>query len=61
MRDFLNNVIVCVDGFSLFEEGTSYYCFALDEEHFFVFSERPILNTHEFKLSKKFISKFKIK
>ena len=35
---YSNNTLLCIKGFSCFEPGERYYCFADEEDHFWIFA-----------------------
>jgi hypothetical protein len=51
--------LVCQEAFGLFEVGDTFYCFAVEQEYFVVWSSRPIIGQNEFKISKNHRSKFR--
>ena len=51
--------LICIESFGPFCSGDNFYCFAVEEDHFVVWSAVPILGQNEFKISSSHKSKFR--
>lgn len=48
--NFQNKRIICIEGFSLFKKNSEYYCFADEEEFFWIHIQVPDLEINQIKI-----------
>jgi len=50
---YAGNILICVEGFFIFEQGHKYYCTREEDGYFYIYNNTRIYNVQEIKLSAK--------